>query len=225
MQILSREVVVGDIRSLKERNRVVAHGFSARDHSLKVNNSQVTRESTAVSVSESFPFVLSDGTVESGDGHVLVATVGPKSQSGWHMAEIQQMADEDNKSLLEKKKLDKVAVLLIWIGMGSEIVNALVFAIFWIVTQVEQQNWKENINELVERLIIGIGLFIAAVPEGLLLAVTLSLGFSMKKNHNTFMRHLQACETMGEATTIISDKMGTLTQNRMIVVQFVYGWC
>jgi Ca2+-transporting ATPase len=68
----------------------------------------------------------------------------------------------------------------------------------------------------------GITIFICAVPEGLPLAVTLSLSFSMKKmmKDNNFVRHLNACETMGGATTICSDKTGTLTQNKMTVVQF-----
>jgi Ca2+-transporting ATPase len=123
------------------------------------------------------------------------------------MAGVQQMAEEDEKSPLEKK-LGKVVVLLTWIGIGGGIVTAFVLALFRIVARVEQQNWTKKIRELIERLMIGITLFIVAVSEGLSLATTLSLGFSMKKmmNDNHFVRHMQACETMGGATIICSDK-------------------
>ena len=70
-------------------------------------------------------------------------------------------------------------------------------------------------------IIIGVTVLVVAVPEGLPLAVTLSLAYSVKKMmaDNNLVRHLDACETMGNATTICSDKTGTLTTNRMTVVQ------
>jgi magnesium-transporting ATPase (P-type) len=107
----------------------------------------------------------------------------------------------------------------LWRGGG--IVTSLVLAIFWIVDGAKYGFKTTNISKLVEQLFF-IAIFIAAVPEGRPLAVTLSLGFSMRKmmNDNNFVRHLQACETMGGATTICSDKTGTLTQNRMTVVKF-----
>jgi magnesium-transporting ATPase (P-type) len=75
-------------------------------------------------------------------------------------------------------------------------------------------------------LIIGVTVLVVAVPEGLPLAVTLSLAYSVKKmmHDNNLVRHLDACETMGNATSICSDKTGTLTTNRMAVVQsFING--
>ncbi|KAK4302858.1 hypothetical protein Pmani_025083 [Petrolisthes manimaculis] len=69
--------------------------------------------------------------------------------------------------------------------------------------------------------ILGVTILVVAVPEGLPLAVTLGLAYSVKKmmRDNNLVRHLNACETMGNATTICSDKTGTLTTNRMTVVQ------
>lgn len=82
--------------------------------------------------------------------------------------------------------------------------------------------WKNTYaNNLVKHLIIGVTVLVVAVPEGLPLAVTLSLAYSVKKmmKDNNLVRHLDACETMGNATAICSDKTGTLTTNRMTVVQ------
>ncbi|CAB1315322.1 unnamed protein product [Coregonus sp. 'balchen'] len=81
------------------------------------------------------------------------------------------------------------------------------------------------IQYFVKFFIIGVTVLVVAVPEGLPLAVTISLAYSVKKmmKDNNLVRHLDACETMGNATTICSDKTGTLTMNRMTVVQAYLG--
>ena len=78
---------------------------------------------------------------------------------------------------------------------------------------------------IVKFIIIGVTVLVVAVPEGLPLAVTISLAFSVKKMmaDNNLVRHLDACETMGNATIICSDKTGTLTTNRMTVVKSSWG--
>lgn len=226
-QILNTELLVGDVLVLKNGDRVAADGFFITGHSIKVNNSQETGESCAVAITENHPFVLGGGAVESGDALVLVAAVGPNSQSGVTMMKIQEIAEEEEKSPLEKK-LDKVAMALTYIGLAGALLTFIVLLIFWIIDvvhRVKTEKWQGKwLNDLVEKFMIGVTIFICAVPEGLPLAVTLSLGFSMKKmmKDNNFVRHLKACETMGGATTICSDKTGTLTQNKMTVVKFHY---
>ena len=78
-----------------------------------------------------------------------------------------------------------------------------------------------DLNYFIKFLIIGVTVLVVAVPEGLPLAVTLSLAYSVKKmmKDNNLVRHFDACETMGNATSICSDKTGTLTTNRMTAVQ------
>ncbi|OHT02030.1 calcium motive P-type ATPase [Tritrichomonas foetus] len=225
-QITNTELLVGDILTLKNGDKVAADGLFISGHNLKVNNSQETGESCAVSVSEDHPWVLGGGAVESGDGKVLVCAVGQNSQSGSRMMDIQQLSEEQDKSPLEKK-LDKVAVMLTYVGLAGALLTFIVLLIFWIidVVKLKKEVGKFNakwLNDLVEKFMVGVTIFICAVPEGLPLAVTLSLGFSMKKmmKDNNFVRHLNACETMGGATTICSDKTGTLTQNKMTVVRF-----
>ena len=84
---------------------------------------------------------------------------------------------------------------------------------------------KNHLGMFISFLITAITILIVAVPEGLPLAVTLSLAFSVRKmmDENNLVKHLDACETMGSATTICSDKTGTLTKNRMTVVKSMVG--
>lgn len=94
---------------------------------------------------------------------------------------------------------------------------------------VENMPWSAYyIQHFVKFFIIGVTVLVVAVPEGLPLAVTLALAYSVRKMmfDNNLVRHLDACETMGNATAICSDKTGTLTTNRMTVVQsYVGGTC
>merc|ERR1719157_311991 len=88
--------------------------------------------------------------------------------------------------------------------------------------------YLENVTVFAHALdafIIGVTIVVVAVPEGLPLAVTISLAYSTKKMlaDNNLVRHMQACETMGNATNICSDKTGTLTENRMTVVSGIFA--
>lgn len=133
--------------------------------------------------------------------------------------------DEDpaQKSVLQGK-LTKLAIQIGYAGSALAILTVIILVVrFSVKTFVlEHQEWKLTyINEFVRFVIIGVTVLVVAVPEGLPLAVTLSLAYSVKKMmlDNNLVRHLDACETMGNATTICSDKTGTLTTNRMTVVQ------
>ncbi|KAH0793266.1 calcium-translocating P-type ATPase, PMCA-type family protein [Histomonas meleagridis] len=225
-QILNTEVVAGDILNLKNGDKVCADGLYISGNNLKVNNSQETGESDAIAINERNPFVLGGGAVELGDAKILIVAVGQNSQSGKRLLDIQQIGEEAGSSPLEKK-LDKVAIMLTNIGLGGALLTFFVLLIYWIENVVDLQRATGKFegsyfNDLVQKFMIGVTIFICAVPEGLPLAVTIALGFSMKKmmKDKNFVRHLQACETMGGATTICSDKTGTLTENKMTVVKF-----
>lgn len=84
-------------------------------------------------------------------------------------------------------------------------------------------DFKDNLQKLVSYLIIGVTVIVVAVPEGLPLAVTLTLAYSMKAMHDDkiLVRKLASCETMGAARYICSDKTGTITQNKMNVMHVV----
>lgn len=127
------------------------------------------------------------------------------------------------KSVLQAK-LTKLAIQIGYTGSFIAVVTVLILIIRFCVEKfiVEQNEWNNfYFNHFVKFFIIGVTVLVVAVPEGLPLAVTLSLAYSVKKmmKDNNLVRHLDACETMGNATSICSDKTGTLTTNRMTVVQ------
>ncbi|CAG9109422.1 unnamed protein product [Plutella xylostella] len=127
------------------------------------------------------------------------------------------------KSVLQAK-LTKLAIQIGYAGSTIAVMTVIILIIQFCVQTfvIEDKPWRaQYVNNLVKHLIIGVTVLVVAVPEGLPLAVTLSLAYSVKKmmKDNNLVRHLDACETMGNATAICSDKTGTLTTNRMTVVQ------
>uniref|UniRef100_A0A671S5Z7 Calcium-transporting ATPase n=1 Tax=Sinocyclocheilus anshuiensis TaxID=1608454 RepID=A0A671S5Z7_9TELE len=143
--------------------------------------------------------------------------------------------EEKRKANLQKKeksvlqgKLTKLAVQIGKAGLVMSAITVIILVVLFVVDTFWIQGipWEKEctpiyIQFFVKFFIIGVTVLVVAVPEGLPLAVTISLAYSVKKmmKDNNLVRHLDACETMGNATAICSDKTGTLTMNRMTVVQ------
>ncbi|KAM4036680.1 plasma membrane calcium-transporting ATPase 1 isoform 2-T4 [Anomaloglossus baeobatrachus] len=174
-----------------------------------------------------------DGTIENRNK--------AKAQDGAAM-EMQPLKSEDGidgedkkKSNLPKKeksvlqgKLTKLAVQIGKAGLVMSAITVIILVLYFVIDNFWVQNrpWLAEctpiyVQYFVKFFIIGVTVLVVAVPEGLPLAVTISLAYSVKKmmKDNNLVRHLDACETMGNATAICSDKTGTLTMNRMTVVQ------
>ncbi|XP_077121546.1 plasma membrane calcium-transporting ATPase 1 isoform X1 [Ranitomeya variabilis] len=174
-----------------------------------------------------------DGTVENRNK--------AKAQDGAAM-EMQPLKSEDGgdgedkkKSNLPKKeksvlqgKLTKLAVQIGKAGLVMSAITVIILVLYFVIDNfwVQKRPWLAEctpiyVQYFVKFFIIGVTVLVVAVPEGLPLAVTISLAYSVKKmmKDNNLVRHLDACETMGNATAICSDKTGTLTMNRMTVVQ------
>ncbi|XP_063783716.1 plasma membrane calcium-transporting ATPase 1 isoform X5 [Pseudophryne corroboree] len=174
-----------------------------------------------------------DGTVENRNK--------AKAQDGAAM-EMQPLKSEDGidgedkkKSNLPKKeksvlqgKLTKLAVQIGKAGLVMSAITVIILVLYFVINTfwVNKRPWLTEctpiyVQYFVKFFIIGVTVLVVAVPEGLPLAVTISLAYSVKKmmKDNNLVRHLDACETMGNATAICSDKTGTLTMNRMTVVQ------
>ncbi|XP_026962969.1 plasma membrane calcium-transporting ATPase 1 isoform X4 [Orcinus orca] len=131
------------------------------------------------------------------------------------------------KSVLQGK-LTKLAVQIGKAGLLMSAITVIILVLYFVIDTfwVQKRPWLAEctpiyIQYFVKFFIIGVTVLVVAVPEGLPLAVTISLAYSVKKmmKDNNLVRHLDACETMGNATAICSDKTGTLTMNRMTVVQ------
>uniref|UniRef100_A0A8C4EN93 Calcium-transporting ATPase n=1 Tax=Dicentrarchus labrax TaxID=13489 RepID=A0A8C4EN93_DICLA len=135
------------------------------------------------------------------------------------------------KSVLQGK-LTKLAVQIGKAGLLMSAITVIILVLFFAIDNfvMQKRPWMPEctpiyIQYFVKFFIIGVTVLVVAVPEGLPLAVTISLAYSVKKmmKDNNLVRHLDACETMGNATAICSDKTGTLTTNRMTAVQCYIG--
>lgn len=118
-------------------------------------------------------------------------------------------------------KLEAIAEDIGKFGLVSAIIIVIIMVIRFGIEKGAKNNWQDkDLGELLNFFIIGITVVVVAIPEGLPLAVTLSLAYSTKKmlNDNNLVRKMAACETMGGASMICSDKTGTLTQNKMSLV-------
>ncbi|XP_048111414.1 plasma membrane calcium-transporting ATPase 4 isoform X4 [Alosa alosa] len=163
-----------------------------------------------------------------------------KSEEGAELEEKEEKEEKEVKRVNVTKKeksvlQGKLTRLAVQIGKAGLIMSALVVVIlilYFVIDTfaVQGLSWTKEctpiyIQFFVKFFIIGVTVLVVAVPEGLPLAVTISLAYSVKKmmKDNNLVRHLDACETMGNATAICSDKTGTLTMNRMTVVQAYIG--
>jgi calcium-translocating P-type ATPase len=135
---------------------------------------------------------------------------------------------EDEEGSVLQAKLETLAVLIGQGGTAIAVFCVVLMSCLFLFDKfiVLEEAWvPEDWSTLLDFFITGITILVVAVPEGLPLAVTLSLSFSTKKmlKDNNLVKHLSACETMGSATTICSDKTGTLTTNRMAVMRSYIG--
>ncbi|XP_040594154.1 plasma membrane calcium-transporting ATPase 2 isoform X2 [Mesocricetus auratus] len=185
------------------------------------------------------PGKMQDGSADSSQSKA-------KQQDGAAAMEMQPLksaeggdADDKKKANMHKKeksvlqgKLTKLAVQIGKAGLVMSAITVIILVLYFTVDTfvVNKKPWLTEctpvyVQYFVKFFIIGVTVLVVAVPEGLPLAVTISLAYSVKKmmKDNNLVRHLDACETMGNATAICSDKTGTLTTNRMTVVQAYVG--
>ncbi|XP_066436770.1 plasma membrane calcium-transporting ATPase 3 isoform X5 [Eleutherodactylus coqui] len=168
------------------------------------------------------------------DGAVAMEMQPLKSAEGGEMEEREKKkasVPKKEKSVLQGK-LTKLAVQIGKAGLVMSAITVIILVLYFVIETfvVEGKVWLAEctpvyVQYFVKFFIIGVTVLVVAVPEGLPLAVTISLAYSVKKmmKDNNLVRHLDACETMGNATAICSDKTGTLTTNRMTVVQSYIG--
>ncbi|KAM8892657.1 plasma membrane calcium-transporting ATPase 1-like isoform 2-T5 [Spinachia spinachia] len=158
------------------------------------------------------------------DAEDIDTEVQPFNQGG---EPVKKNPPKKEKSVLQGK-LTKMAVLIGKAGLCMSSLTVIILITRFLIDTflIQKIPWTKECLSIygqfmVKFFIIGVTVLVVAVPEGLPLAVTISLAYSVKKmmKDNNLVRHLDACETMGNATAICSDKTGTLTMNRMTVVQ------
>ncbi|KAI8562324.1 hypothetical protein RHMOL_Rhmol03G0028100 [Rhododendron molle] len=214
------DLVVGDVVHLSIGDQVPADGIFIFGYSLLIDESSLSGESEPVSVYKEKPFLLGGTKVQDGSGKMLVTTVGMRTEWGKLMETLGE-GGEDETPL--QVKLNGVATIIGKIGLCFAIVTFLVLTIRYLVEKYQDNditNWSSSdALKLLNYFSTAVTIIVVAVPEGLPLAVTLSLAFAMKKlmSEKALVRHLAACETMGSATCICTDKTGTLTTNHMVV--------
>ncbi|GFY93736.1 cation transporter/ E1-E2 ATPase family protein [Actinidia rufa] len=216
------DLLPGDIVHLSIGDQVPTDGLFVSGFSVVIDESSLTGESEPVMVNFDNPFLMSGTKVQDGSCKMLVTTVGMRTQWGKLMATLSEGGDDETPLQV---KLNGVATLIGKVGLCFAVVTFAVLVQKMFGRKMQEGmlwSWSgDDALEMLEYFAIAVTIVVVAVPEGLPLAVTLSLAFAMKKmmNDKALVRHLAACETMGSATSICSDKTGTLTTNHMTVVK------
>ncbi len=220
-----KDVVVGDILVLNTGEEIPADAELLEAVSLNVDESTLTGEPMAHKSTDPSQFdpeatfptnhVMRGTKVMEGHGIGRVTAVGDNTENG-KVFEAAQIDDNVKTPLTEQ--LDRLGKL---IARFSYVIGVAIVAgrILMYFLSNPQFDWMEFTTYLLQTIMIAVTLVVVSVPEGLPMAVTLSLAYSMRrmlKTHN-LVRKLHACETMGATTVICTDKTGTLTQNQMRV--------
>ncbi|KAJ0984186.1 hypothetical protein J5N97_002542 [Dioscorea zingiberensis] len=227
------DLVVGDIVPIKIGDQIPADGILISGHSLSIDESSMTGESKMVRKDQKAPFLMSGCKVADGYGMMLVTAVGINTEWGLLMASI---SEDNGEETPLQVRLNGVATFIGIVGLAVAVLVLIVLLARYFTGNTTnpdgsvqfvkgQTSVKAAINGAVKVLTVAVTIVVVAVPEGLPLAVTLTLAYSMRKMmaDKALVRRLSACETMGSATTICSDKTGTLTLNEMTVVTAYVG--
>ncbi|KAJ4243463.1 plasma membrane calcium [Fusarium torreyae] len=234
------EVLVGDVMLLEPGDVIPVDGVFISGHNLSCDESSATGESDLIKkvpadqvlhallheqapqLKKLDPFIISGAKVLDGVGTFLVTAVGQQSSHGKTMMSLR----EDPGLTPLQAKLNLLAGYIAKLGSAAGLLLFFVLLIKFLAGLPNNDDTADQKGQdFLQILITSITVIVVAVPEGLPLAVTLSLAFATKKmtRENNLVRHLQSCETMGNATVICSDKTGTLTENIMTVVAGALG--
>ncbi|CAG9314516.1 unnamed protein product [Blepharisma stoltei] len=219
-QISVFKLLVGDIIKIGAGDILPVDAVVVHSNQLVLNESSVTGESKPLKKGYDHgetPFLLSGSQVEEGSGTAMVVAVGKRSFQGKNI-ELMQQEDESETPL--QMKLNRIASGIGKVGLIVALLTFGVLIIYLVVHTIDNGWTDDSWSKLISSFIIAVTIVVVAVPEGLPLAVTISLAYSVNqmKKQNNLVRHLDASETMGQATAICSDKTGTLTKNIMEVV-------
>lgn len=237
-EISIHEILVGDVLMVEPGDILPVDGIYISGHSVKCDESSATGESDimkktaadevyrAMEAGENLrkmdPFMISGGKVTEGFGRMLVTATGIHSSYGKTMLSLQ----ESNDATPLQQKLNDLAEYIAKIGSAAALLLFIVLLIKFLANLPHNHDSPADKGQrFMNILIVAVTIVVVAVPEGLPLAVTLALAYATKRmlKDRNLVRVLRSCETMGNATTVCSDKTGTLTQNVMTVVAGTVG--
>lgn len=225
MQIPRHDIVVGDVVLIEVGDEVPADGELLVSTDLQINESTLTGEPITEKNTEgggdgAYPrnVILRSTMVMNGRGEFVVTAVGDATEIG---KVAQKSTEQTSVKTPLYVQLDKLASIISKVG---SVVSVAAFVIFLVHDILTNPAWGGKdyfyMAEIVlDYFMMAVTLIVMAVPEGLPMAITLSLALNMRRmlKSNNLVRKLHACETMGAVTVICTDKTGTLTQNQMQV--------
>ena len=225
MQIPRHDIVVGDVVLIEVGDEVPADGELLVSTDLQINESTLTGEPITEKNTEgggdgAYPrnVILRSTMVMNGRGEFVVTAVGDATEIG---KVAQKSTEQTSVKTPLYVQLDKLASMISKVG---SVVSVAAFVIFLVHDILTNPAWGGKdyfyMAEIVlDYFMMAVTLIVMAVPEGLPMAITLSLALNMRRmlKSNNLVRKLHACETMGAVTVICTDKTGTLTQNQMQV--------
>ena len=228
IEIPRHDVVVGDLLIIEVGDEIPADGELVDTTDLQIDESSLTGEQLVTkyadvsqcSGEDTYPanVVLRSTMVMNGRGVARVTAIGDKTEIG----KVARQATEVTYTKTPLNiQLDKLAKLISKIGSGVAVAAFVIFLLHDILTGDvwHSGDYFKMFEVVLGYFMMAVTLIVMAVPEGLPMAVTLSLALNMRRmlKSNNLVRKLHACETMGAVTVICTDKTGTLTQNRMQV--------
>ena len=225
MQIPRHDIVVGDVVLIEVGDEVPADGELLVSTDLQINESTLTGEPITEKNTEgggdgAYPrnVILRSTMVMNGRGEFVVTAVGDATEIG---KVAQKSTEQTSVKTPLYVQLDKLASMISKVG---SVVSVAAFVIFLVHDILTNPAWGGKdyfyMAEIVlDYFMMAVTLIVMAVPEGLPMAITLSLALNMRRmlKSNNLVRKLHACETMGAVTVICTDKTGTLTENQMQV--------
>ena len=228
VEIARKDVVVGDVVILSCGDEIPADGLLLESVSLDVDESTLTGEPLCHKTVDEAHFnkdatfpsnaVMKGTKVMNGNGVFRVSAVGDATENGKVFTAAQ--IDNSVKTPLNEQ-LERLGRLISWLSYSVAALVVVGRIADFMLT--EPYTTMTFIAYCLQTVMIAVTLIVVAVPEGLPMAVTLSLAYSMRRmlKTNNLVRKMHACETMGAVTVICTDKTGTLTQNRMTVYEMV----
>lgn len=232
-RIERKDIVVGDTVVINTGDEIPADGTLVEAIAMRVNESDLTGEPSCSKTTEKAEFkedatypsnyVCRGSMVMEGHGVFVVEKVGDATEWG----KVYRGAQIDNKVKTPlNEQLDRLGNA---ITIASYVIAGLIVVLRMVMYFIDLDGpfqWMDFARFTLNTLMIAVTLIVVAVPEGLPMSVTLSLALSMKRmlETNNLVRKMHACETMGAATVICTDKTGTLTKNRMSLGDcLIYG--